>query len=37
MRQFNNIYTNNVDIYADSFNCDKKVHCASIVRDIVNS
>lgn len=37
MRQFNNIYKNNVDIYADSFNWDKQVRCAYMLRDIVNS
>ena len=37
MRQFNNIYKNNVNIYADSFNWDKQVHCACMLRDIVNS
>lgn len=37
MRQFNNIYKNNVDIYADSFNWDKQVRCACMLRDIVNS
>lgn len=37
MRQFNNIYKNNVNIYADSFNWDKQVHCAYMLRDIVNS
>lgn len=37
MRQFNNIYKNNVDIYADSFNWYKKVRCAYMLRDIVNS
>ena len=25
MRQFNNIYKTNVDIYADSFNWDKRI------------
>ena len=37
MRQFNNIYKNNVNIYADSFNWDKQVRCAYMLRDIVNS
>ena len=37
MRQFNNIYKNNVDIYADSFNWDKQVRYACMLRDIVNS
>ena len=37
MRQFNNIYKNNVNIYADSFNWDKQVCCACMLRDIVNS
>ena len=31
------IYKNNVDIYADSFNWDKQVCCAYMLRDIVNS
>ena len=34
---FNNIYKNNVDIYADSFNWDKQVRCACMLQDIVNS
>ena len=37
MRQFNNIYKNNVNIYADSFNWYKQVRCADMLRDIVNS
>ena len=37
MRQFNNIYKNNVDIYANSFNWDKQVRCAYMLQDIVNS
>lgn len=37
MRQFNNIYKNNVDIYADSFNWYERVRCACMLRDIVNS
>ena len=37
MRQFNNIYKNNVDIYADSFNWYEQVRCAYMLRDIVNS
>lgn len=37
MRQFNNIYKNNVDIYADSFNWYEQVRCACMLRDIVNS
>ena len=37
MRLFNNIYKNNVNIYADSFNWDKQVRCACMLRDIVNS
>ena len=37
MRQFNKIYKNNVDIYADSFNWYEQVRCAYMLRDIVNS
>ena len=37
MRQFNNIYKNNVNIYADSFNWYEQVRCACMLRDIVNS
>ena len=37
MRQFNNIYKNNVDIYADSFNWYEQVCYAYMLRDIVNS
>lgn len=37
MRQFNNIYKNNVDIYADSFNWDKQDCYADMLRDIVIS
>ena len=37
MRQFNNIYKNNVDIYADSFNWYEQVRCACMLRDFVNS
>lgn len=37
MRQFNNIYKNNVDIYADSFNWYEQVRCAYMLQDIVNS
>ena len=37
MRLFNNIYKNNVNIYADSFNWYEQVRCAYMLRDIVNS
>lgn len=37
MRLFNNIYKNNVDIYADSFNWYEQVRCAYMLRDIENS
>lgn len=37
MRLFNNIYKNNVDIYVNSFNWDKQVRCAYMLRDIENS
>lgn len=37
MRQFNNIYKNNVDIYADSFNWYEQIRCAYMLRDIENS
>ncbi|WQJ54349.1 MAG: hypothetical protein [Vetruanivirus porcinprimi] len=37
MRLFNNIYKNNVNIYADSFNWDKQVRYAYMLQDIVNS
>ena len=37
MRLINNIYKNNVNIYADSFNWDKQVRCAYMLRDIVKS
>ena len=37
MRQFNNIYKNNVNIYADSFNWYEQLRCAYMLQDIVNS
>ena len=37
MRLFNNIYKNNVNIYADLFNWDKQIRCAYMLQDIVNS
>ena len=37
MRLFNNIYKNNVNIYANSFNWDKQVRYAYMLQDIVNS
>lgn len=37
MKQFNNIYKNNVNIYADSFNWYELIRCADMLQDIVNS
>ncbi len=37
MRQFNNIYKNNVDIYADLFNWYEQDCYADMLRDIVIS
>ena len=37
MRLFNNIYKNNVNIYADLFNWYEQVRYAYMLQDIVNS